>query len=547
MYCSHCGSALPEGSVFCPHCGVKINTADQPVPELPITGAAMPAAPSIAEEASVPADAPVAEEFPTQGETPFAAEVPAPYASPATEGNPGSDAFPAAEGTPFDAGIAPAPLPRKRSRKRLVFSLIAAVLVLALLAGGMVYAFVLNTPEARLLRALENTGEALEDVFARCKNLNALAARGGELSASGKLSYALELSSDSGYQPFSYKLCADTDLENKQLGGSLDFTVDDAIPPIQLQFYLDEESFVLGLPQLLDGVYSIPMKDFGKKLLASPLAKLAEIEDSDALSELSFNFFAEISWDDFREQYPEETAAFLDSIQIEESDEVIPKAEDGLEVYSLRVDWQCADALLHAYMEYSICALYGTDALLTQMDFEEIDNAFAALDDAASYLLIGINDDNCISALYLTDEAQTYTATLLLEGRQNLWNDVTLLVDGKTVATACLQSTADGFQFEIEAEDTTLTIACDDAEGLLTFAASGRSSAMQEFRYELTDGGLHIYTVSPAEDFRFDLRLLPLQQIDKLSDEPTDLFSVSTAKLQGIAMEFYYNLQSLIQ
>ena len=43
-----------------------------------------------------------------------------------------------------------------------------------------------------------------------------------------------------------------------------------------------------------------------------------------------------------------------------------------------------------------------------------------------------------------------------------------------------------------------------------------------------------------------DLRLLPLQQIDKLSDDPTDLFSVSTAKLQGIAMELYCNLQSLI-
>lgn len=545
MYCSHCGSALSEGSAFCPHCGVKINTAAQPVPELPITDATR-AAPSMVEEASVPADTPVAEEFPTQSETPFAAEFSAPNASPTTEGDSDSDAFPAAEGTPFDAGIAPAPLPRKRNRKRLIFSLIAAVLVLALLAGGLVYAFVLNTPEARLLRALENTGEALEDVFARCTNLNALAARGEELSASGKLSCALELSSDSGYRPFSYKFCADTDRENKQLGGSFDFTMDDAIPPIQLQFYLDEESLVLGLPQLLDDVYSIPMKDFGKKLLASPLAKSAEIEGSDVLSELSFNFFAEISWDDFRKQYPEETAAFLDSLQIEESDEAIPKAEDGLEVYSLRVDWQCAGALLQAYMEYSVCALYGTDAMLTQSELDELDDTLAELDDAGSYLLIGINDDNCISALYLTDEAQTYTATLLLEGRQNLWNDVTLLVDGKTVATACLQSTADGFQCEIEAENTTLSIACDDAEGLLTFAASDSPSAIQEFRYESADGGLHIYTVSQAEDLRFDLRLLPLQQIDKLSDDPTDLFSVSTAKLQGIAMEIYSNLQTLI-
>ena len=83
MYCSQCGSALSEGSAFCPHCGVKINAAAQPVPELPITDAT-PAVPSMVEEASVPADAPAAEEFPTQSETPFAAEFSAPNASPTT-------------------------------------------------------------------------------------------------------------------------------------------------------------------------------------------------------------------------------------------------------------------------------------------------------------------------------------------------------------------------------------------------------------------------------------------------------------------------------
>lgn len=518
MYCSHCGSALPEGSALCTQCGVKIET---PVPPAPTPEPSIPESPA-----------------------PVVPPIGAAFSAPAADAVPTFDRFPNMAEPPFAAPGESAPPPRKRSRKRLIFSLIAAVLVLALLAGGMVYAFVLNTPEAKLLRALENTGEELEEVFEHCKNLNAVVECGKELYESGKLSYACEVTSDIDYEPVSFSLRADIDRQQKQLGGSVDFNFGSTIPTIQMQFYLNEESLALGLPQLLDDVYSIPMKDFGKKLLASPLAKLAEIEDSDIISDLSFNCFAETDWDDFRKQYPEEASAFLDSIRIEETDEAIPKAERGLEAYSLRVDWQCADELLKAYMEYTVRTVYGTDAMLTQDVFDDMEDTFAALEDEAFYLLIGINDDNCISAVCLTDEDQEYVAVLLLEGRQNLWNDVTLLVNGKTVAAVSLQSTADGFRCEIEAEDTAFEVVCEDAEGLISVVDG--ASETPALRYESADGGLHVYAVSPDEVSRFDLRLLPLQQIDKLSDEPIDLFSASTAKLQGIVMEIYSNLQSLI-
>lgn len=81
---------------------------------------------------------------------------------------------------------------------------------------------------------------------------------------------------------------------------------------------------------------------------------------------------------------------------------------------------------------------------------------------------------------------------------------------------------------------------------MFTFADLGSPSDTQEVRYESADGGLHFSAVSQDGDSRFDLRLLPLQGIDKLSDEPIDLFSASKAKLQGLVMELFSNLQELV-
>lgn len=563
MYCSHCGSLLSEGSVFCPQCGAKIKTSAPPVPESPMTEPLVSAVSPIVEETSTPVDVPAAEETtalidapvteeasaeeaPVPAAPPVEGENPPLFAAPAAGNVPVSDVSPSAMEADFDAGNEPAPPARKRNYKRLVFALVAAVLVLALLAGSLVYAFVLNTPETKLLRALKNTGEEFAENFEDCKNLHALAERGVELFESGQLTCDFELTYDDGYEPINFKCQINCDEPQKQVGATYEFSVDSQIPTIQMQFYLDEESLVLAFPQLLGDAYSVPMKDFGKKLLASPLAELAEIEDSELLSELSFDPFADKGLEDFREQYPEEISAFLDSLQIEASDETIVQAQDGLDVYSLRVDWMRTYDLIQAYMRYSYRAVYGTDAILTESMLGDMDDVFEELDGEKCYFLIGIDDDNCIGAVCMTDGEREYEIVLLLEGKQNLWDDIAVYADGEKAGTASLQRTEVGFRCEIMAEDTTLSIECNDAEGVLTFSASDSPFETQGIRYGSADGGLHFNAVSPDGDSHFDMRLLPLQGIDKLSDEPIDLFSASKAKLQGLIMEFYSNLQELV-
>ena len=498
------------------------------------------------EETPAPVEAPVSEEVPASAVPPVEEESPVPFTPPTAENAPVSGVFPGTEEAVFDAGNEPAPPARKRNYKRLVFALVAAVLVLALLAGSLVYAFVLNTPEARLLRALKNTGEELAEIFEDCKNLHALAERGMELFESGQFTCDLALSYDDGYGPMNYKFQINCDEPQKQVGATCEYFVDSQIPAIQMQFYFDEESLVLAFPQLLGDAYSVPMKDFGKKLLASPLAELSGLEDGDLPSDLSIDFFAEGSLEAFREQYSAEVSAFLDSLQIEASDESIAQAEDGLDVYSLRVDWMRAYDLIQAYMRYSYRTVYGTDTILTEDKMEEIYAALEVLDGEKCYFLIGIDDDNCIGAVCMTDGERENEIVLLLEGKQNLWDDIAVYVDGEQAGTASLQRTDAGFCCVVTAEDATLSIECNDAEGVFTFAASDSPFETQEIRYGSADGGLHFSAVSPDGDSHFDMRLLPLQGIDKLSDEPIDLFSASKAKLQGLIMEFYSNLQELV-
>lgn len=145
MYCSRCGVPLPEGSAFCPQCGARVAIPAQKVyssEEVP----AQDAAPS--EEVFVFDDFNAADE-------PIA-----------------PNAFSADEGTTYAAAPEVVPPVKKRNRKRLVISLVAAVLALALVAGGLVYALVLRKPEVQLAWALNNTKEEFGELWGHCENLN---------------------------------------------------------------------------------------------------------------------------------------------------------------------------------------------------------------------------------------------------------------------------------------------------------------------------------------------------------------------------------------
>ncbi len=61
MFCSQCGTALPDGSKFCNTCGATLKTIYQPEPETVVKPTAEPPVESVTEPASLPFETPVAE------------------------------------------------------------------------------------------------------------------------------------------------------------------------------------------------------------------------------------------------------------------------------------------------------------------------------------------------------------------------------------------------------------------------------------------------------------------------------------------------------
>ena len=175
---------------------------------------------------------------------------------------------------------------------------------------------------------------------------------------------------------------------------------------------------------------------------------------------------------------------------------------------------------------------------------EEVDEIIAEIKSTKVEVLVGVNKDDCVTAVYLGigDDAE---ALLLFEGKENIWNEVTLIIDGDTAAKGYFEPTKDGFRFEIEADGESLVLECDDRAGELVLSIPYGDS--YSIRYDAEDNGAAFYADLPIEGqtIPMELHLMPLQKIDRLSGDAVDLLSLSENGLKMILVELYSNLQKL--
>lgn len=518
MYCGHCGTAIPEGGLFCPQCGAKAEAPTQPDPvpvpvqESPMSEAPSAVIPPVPETASVPGETPASEETPAAEDLFFAEETPA---------------------------------KPKRSHKRLIFSLIAAVLVIALLAGGLVYAFVLNTPEHKLANAFENTYEDFLDLFDNCDNLKAVSKSVNKIIDSRQYFLGVELSGEIGDESFACTVELEQDKVAKRQSGEIALSAPDTMPDLNLSFYGDEEKLAFSIPALFENTYSIPTKDFGKKLLDSPLGELMELDEDD-VADISLDLFAEFQWEDFIQKHSKEYKALKDSYQVTEVKEQIAGMPE-LTVYRVTLDWNAAGDLYRAFQEQAVAMTYGTKFLTGDFSSDS-DEIFEELADAGLEIRIGVNDDNRVVAFHFSREDNQRTFTILLKGEDNPWHELVLLSDSETIAAAACEPTAKGPRFTFEADGDTITLECNDPEGVLTF--SSEDVSLFSIRYARPkDGGAEVFAEIPIDgDVLYVTMLIsPSSGVEPLSEAPTDLFSLSTTKLQMLVYEIYGNLQKLMQ
>ena len=427
----------------------------------------------------------------------------------------------------------------KRKSKRLLFAVIAAVLVVALLAGGLVYAFVLRDSDGPLEAAFHNTGEQFRALLENCDTLNKVLDNVSEITEAGKGSVLLNTTVAESYVSMDLSVQLDYDQKKNEAGGEVSFSAPGYIPELAVRLYSNEDELRFAAPELLKDTYSISLKDFPEKLANSALGEMLGVDDELAVSGVMSQSFANTN---LMTSLEDEIQAVTDSVEATETDKKIPGAKGDLTVYSVTVDWDAVGDLMKAYATSVVASMqYGGSA--EDMD-EEVDEIIAEIKSTKVEVLVGVNKDDCVTAVYLGigDDAE---ALLLFEGKENIWNEVTLIIDGDTAAKGYFEPTKDGFRFEIEADGESLVLECDDRAGELVLSIPYGDS--YSIRYDAEDNGAAFYADLPIEGqtIPMELHLMPLQKIDRLSGDAVDLLSLSENGLKMILVELYSNLQKL--
>ncbi len=530
MFCGRCGTPIPEGGLFCPRCGAKADVPAQPDP-IPV-----PQEPSVDTATPVPEEPPVAA-------APAEPEVvpPAEEAVPPVQEEPVF--FEQSEPViPQDfAAVPEEPQPEKpkRKSKRLLFTVIAAVLVVALLAGGLVYAFVLRDSDGPLEAAFHNTGEQFRALLENCDTLNKVLDNVSEITEAGKGSVLLNTTVAESYVSMDLSVQLDYDQKKNEAGGEVSFSAPGYIPELAVRLYSNEDELRFAAPELLKDTYSISLKDFPEKLANSALGEMLGVDDELAVSGVMSQSFANTN---LMTSLEDEIQAVTDSVEATETDKKIPGAKGDLTVYSVTVDWDAVGDLMKAYATSVVASMqYGGSA--EDMD-EEVDEIIAEIKSTKVEVLVGVNKDDCVTAVYLGigDDAE---ALLLFEGKENIWNEVTLIIDGDIAAKGYFEPTKDGFRFEIEADGESLVLEGDDRAGELVLSIPYGDS--YSIRYDAEDNSAAFYADLPIEGqtIPLELHLMPLQKIDRLSGDAVDLLSLSENGLKMILVELYSNLQKL--
>ena len=133
MICRECGKNIPEGTFFCPHCGLPVNEAEQAAQADPAGAYQQPAAPVnnyVGQTVAVPQEAPVA-----------APPAPAPI-------------MPQAQVDPLYQGVAAgSPPPKKKIWIPIVIA-VASVIVIGLAVLAIVFAVKSSSPEGKAAAAV---------------------------------------------------------------------------------------------------------------------------------------------------------------------------------------------------------------------------------------------------------------------------------------------------------------------------------------------------------------------------------------------------------
>ncbi len=436
----------------------------------------------------------------------------------------------------------------KRSRKKTITILISAMLALVLICGGVVCAVIYNSPQAKLSRAIKKTSEEFGEIFTNCKNLKTIEKNIENINKSKKAETQLSMTQNNGYLNFTIDTDIKQDLNEKKLSGDLKIGMQNF--DINFKLYGDEEKLSFTLPDLADGCYSVPMKDFGKKLLSSQLGSSIPQQGTKVLKNISLNLFADPSWDDFTKKYSNEYNAFISSLKVTEIQNQIAGASQELAVYSVKFDAKSAIDLCYSFLKYTLSSYLG-DAFPDSLNLPNTDDLINQYNIHSPEIYVGVNKDGCVSAIDFREIRQNNTEsvyTILLEGSENPWNSISIVQNGQRAeGTASFMTTSNGATFSLLSGGHTYSVVCDDSNGTVSIASDNSYVDIPlSIKYSPNDNGAELsYNIATgSNNLAYTVRVLPIDKVEMLTETSTDLFSMSQDEFINLFTEIGQNIQS---
>ena len=444
-----------------------------------------------------------------------------------------------------------APKKPKRFLKKFLLIALPCALVLGLVAGLLYYFLVYSHPLNQLSRSADNTLAALMDNAPTMLNVYE---NMSEFLNEREFSAELDVTSsgewgDGDRNEGSVKLELSYDADGEELSGGVSYeslseyygeTYSDSV---KVDFSADDKDLYIYSKEMGKEVYTLPLADFGKEYQESELSDLIDDRTADRILEsLSINLFSDAGLDSFLTD-TDEGAQFMDSMQIEEVDKSIPYAPEDLTVFRAKIDSDDLVDAFVAYSKYSMADLLGEEAaeelaLLESYDYD--------MDEQTVFIYWGINDDNCLAAIYAYPKGDEDEAVgFVLAGEENIWDDV-IILDGDDTVEFSVKQKSDGFELyrEYEGRSSQKLLKCDDRKGEIVIY-DGNDEYVIEYSDE-NDGARFTYTYSDydisdydsdydySEKIHVEVSFAPVENIKMLDGETVAVLDLSERKIEEL-------------
>ena len=401
---------------------------------------------------------------------------------------------------------------KKMSKKKLWIIIICSILALLLIAGILIYIFIINSPLWKIYQSALNTKDRLDDLLKNGKNLTSWVDTVKQTYEDGKFT----VDADYGSSKRDLSVQLQYDAEKSAMAGALSYQWG-TDRTIDADFSANETDLMFRFPQLLNKTFSVPLENLGEESANNSYLNEYLPDWVQALDGLDPDLFTDITWQTYKEEHEDEIDELIDSIEIDEVDEQIEHAK-GLTTYRLKLDTPLFTELFLDYLHLVNDTRLGED-YASKLDrtiawFEKI------LVGNELTFYVGINSDDCLTAFHLLSEGKEDTRlTIVLSGGENVWNDFGIWVDGEEKYAGGLTAQKNALELKVNQ----YTARCEDAKQNLYLLRDQKE--ILSMRYE--NNGKNAKAAIVFGQKELDISMAPYEKpVRMISDDPTDLFDM---------------------